>query len=275
MGQDKKQLAKLLDYVKDLYSNPGNKEFTVGIQSIVLNDMRSEPSRDTWSKQISEIYELCLKKNLREQAEDLYKDFPIKEIAPKLVKYYIEMENARRGNNFDSFGRFLFLQIELIVDTIINDEEFRKIYDGVRDLKPLVRYKDGKPYREYRFEGKETIHKSLILKAENTDKPIDKLPTLDRCRIVMYTVCYKASVNIWPKTEFDILSGIYNIRNHDSHTGGTTSERQKENYDRLIVDKTKNYLQFLSFLLSFINGVSNNYPYPEELYILADIKKSE
>ena len=94
MGRDKKELlANLQVFVKSLYSNPDNKEFAAGIQSIVLNDMRSEPSRDTWSKQISEIYELCLKKNLREQAEDLYKDFPIIEIASGLVDYYIKMES--------------------------------------------------------------------------------------------------------------------------------------------------------------------------------------
>ena len=71
MGQDKKQLTKLLAFVKGLYEDPDNKEFAAGIQSIVLNDLRAGDRRESWTKQINEIYELCLKKNLREQAEDL------------------------------------------------------------------------------------------------------------------------------------------------------------------------------------------------------------
>ena len=283
MGQDKKQLAKLLDYVKDLYSNPDNKEFAAGIQSIVLNDMRSEPSRDTWSKQISEIYELCLKKNLREQAEDLYKDFPIIEIAPKLVKYYIEMENARRGNDFDSFGRYLFLQIELIVDTIIKDVEFKNIYEGIRQLKPITRY-NSQEKTTFRCDyiqniGKEkqiieeTVDQFLFVLKDNVGKPIEKLGAIDKCRIVIYTVCHNAIISVKPKDEFDALSGIYNVRNHESHSGVNMSDEQEKYYNGIIVDMTKNYLRFLGFLFEFIKNISKNYPFKGELYTLANIEK--
>lgn len=84
MGQDKKQLTKLLAFVKGLYDDPDNKEFAAGIQAIVLKDFHTGQGREIWIKQISEIYELCLKKNLREQAEDLYKSFPMPEIAEEL-----------------------------------------------------------------------------------------------------------------------------------------------------------------------------------------------
>ena len=76
MGKDKnKQLRQLLAFVKDLYDNPDNKEFAAGIQELVLEDIKhiqDYKDKDVWTRQISEIYELCLKKNLREQAEDLY-----------------------------------------------------------------------------------------------------------------------------------------------------------------------------------------------------------
>ncbi len=81
MGQDKKQLSKLLAFVKDIYDNPDNKEFAAGIQAIVLRDIKTGQSKEEWTAQINEIYELCLQKNLREQAEDLYKDFSIPSIA--------------------------------------------------------------------------------------------------------------------------------------------------------------------------------------------------
>ena len=40
MGQDKKQLSKLLAFVKDIYEDPDNKEFAAGIQSIIEDDSK-------------------------------------------------------------------------------------------------------------------------------------------------------------------------------------------------------------------------------------------
>lgn len=39
MGQDKKQLTKLLAFVKGLYDDSDNKEFAAGINAIVLNHL--------------------------------------------------------------------------------------------------------------------------------------------------------------------------------------------------------------------------------------------
>ena len=127
MGQDKKQLAKLLDYVKDLYSNPDNKEFAAGIQDIVLND--------------KQFYERLLSSNLKLNPESLGKieqylslDY---RIDSKLLPDYsfIDNENARetlisdyremlryeygtRSHkiDFSEFCRYAVLQIEMLVN---------------------------------------------------------------------------------------------------------------------------------------------------------------
>ena len=286
MGQDKRQLTKLLEFVKELYDNPDNKEFAAGIQSIVLNDFRYENKREKWTCQINEIYELCLKKNLREQAEDLYKDFPITEIAENLVALYTNMENARRANNFDSFGRFLFLQIELIVGTILKEKGFIDIYESIRKMKPLTKYNretktsfrvDFIQYRTMSNGSKEkvkdTVDKFLFISKESYGKSIESLGAIDKCRIVLYVICYQARVNAWPTEDFDTLSGIYNVRNHESHSGVNMTDNQKEYYEKLVLDKTKNYLRFLSFLLAFIKGISENYPISDDLYNLAGISR--
>lgn len=287
MGQDKKQLTKLLAFVKGLYEDPDNKEFAAGIQSIVLNDLRTGDRREAWTKQINEIYELCLKKNLREQAEDLYKDIPLSGIAEDLVELYVEMENARRANDFDSFGRYLFLQIELIVGTIIKEDGFKRLYEAIRKMKPLSRYSrenrtnyradfiQNKTNRDGTKEKltKDTVDKFLFISNDSCGKPIDSLGAIDKCRIVLYTVCYQAKVSGWPTEDFDALSGIYNVRNHESHTGVNMTDAQQEYYDRLVVDKTKNYLRFLGFLLTFIKGISDNYPLSDDLFNLAGIAK--
>lgn len=275
MGQDKKQLTKLLQFVKELYDHPDNSEFAAGIQDLVLSDLRLEGNRENWSKQINEIYELCLRKNLREQAEDLYKDFPLTSIIGKLVELYVSMENARRANDFDSFGRYLFLQIELIVGTIIKEDSFVKLYESIRNMKPLTFYnrETKKSFRadfvpsklsrngsEETASIKDTVDKYLLFSGERLGKPIVSLHALEKCRVVMYTVCYRAKIDRWPKKDFDTLYSIYNVRNHESHAGGDITEVQRGYYERLITDKTKNYLRFLGFLLDFIKGISSNYP---------------
>ncbi len=287
MGQDKKQLTKLLAFVKGLYDDPDNKEFAAGIQSLVLSELRNEERRESWTNQINEIYELCLKKNLREQAEDLYKDIPLSGIAKDLVDLYVEMENARRENDFDSFGRYLFLQIELIVGTIIKEDDFKRIYEAIRKMKPLSRYnRETKTYYRTDFiqnktnkDGtkekvtKDTVDKFLFMSYDNCGKPVESLGAIDRCRIVLYTVCYQAKVSSWPTEDFDALSGIYNVRNHESHTGVNMTDAQQDYYDRLVVDKTKNYLRFLGFLLAFIKGISDNYPLSNDLFNMAGIAR--
>ena len=285
MGQDKKQLTKLLKFVKELYDDPDNKEFAAGIQSFVLDDLKLEGKRESWTKQINEIYELCLRKNLREQAEDLYKDFPLTEIAEELVGLYVEMENARRANDFDSFGRYLFLQVELVVGTIIKKEDFKCLYEAVRRMKPLNRYNretktnirtvfiQNKTNKEGSKERvtKETVDQFLLISNDSCGKPIESLGAIDKCRIVLYTVCFQAKVSGWPTEDFEVLSSIYNVRNHESHTGVNTTSTQREYYDRLIIDKTKNYLRFLGFLYGFIKGISENYPLSDVLFNLAGI----
>lgn len=271
MGQEKKkQLNKLLEFVKELYDDPGNKEFVAGIQSMVLQDIKNE-HKEEWTRQISEIYELCLKKNLQEQAEDLYKDFPLQEIAPELADLYVQMEDARRRNDFDSFGLRLYQQIELIVNKILEDPEVVDLYDRIRDLPPVLKY-DTIQRRMIRVVDSRhsTVEEYLLLKSSNVGKPLKDLWALERIRIVIYAVGFLAEVEKYPrdkafKEQVDTISAIYNVRNHDAHSGATPSEKQEEYYEAIIADPTQNYLRFLAFLLSFIKEISANYPLSDEI----------
>ena len=274
MGQDKKQLSQLLTFIKDLYDNPDNKEFAAGIQAIVLSDIKTGQSKEEWTAQINEIYELCLRKNLREQAEDLYKDFPITSIVGDLADLYVKMEDARRANDFDVFGRFLFLQIELIVGAILANKDFIAAYEGIRGLKPITKFNyEKKEYYRTDFVqyskdadgkstkiAKDTVDKFLFTSADSIGKPLANVFAIEKCRAVMYVVLYEAKVSAWPTADFDTLQGIYNVRNHESHTGGNANAQQRGYYEKIIADKSQNYLRFLGFLLMFIKGVTEHYP---------------
>lgn len=287
MGQDKKQLTKLLKFVKDLYEDPDNKEFAAGIQATVLNDLQMDNSRGSWTKQINEIYELCLKKNLCEQAEDLYKAFPMIEIAGDLALLYVEMEDARRHNDFDAFGFNLYQQIELIVNTLVKGTDLPIIYNAIKGLDPFTVYdKDSRRRirtKDNRFETAEYL--ILIPKKEDDGKlifkslgkPLSSLTALEKARAVFYMVINGCDIDTYSKKDlfsaYNTLFSIYNVRNHDAHSGGIITDYQKRQYELLVADKTQNYLHFLSFLLSFLKGISQNYPISNKLYELAGIAR--
>ena len=285
MGKDKKkQLTQLLEFVKDLYNHPDNKEFAAGIQALVLSEIKHDRDKEEWTKQIAEIYELCLKKNLKEQAEDLYKDFPMADIASDLVSLYIDMENARRANDFDEFGFCLYQQIELIVNTLCKDPEIVAFYDGIRSIPPVTRY-DFATKSVIRSKDKfhETVEDYILYLTDqkteqllNKGKGIAALPAMEKNRAIVYSFCFDAKVEAYPRDQktiqpaFQTLYAIYCVRNHNAHSGATPTENQIMVYNELIADKTQNYLRFIAFLLAFIKGVSRNYPLPQSLKVLAE-----
>ena len=288
MDKDKQRLlTQLLSFVKEQYDHPDNKEFAAGIQALVLNDIKHEDDKEEWTQQISEIYELCLKKNLKEQAEDLYKDFPMTDIAENLVSLYVDMENARRANDFDEFGFCLYQQIELIVNTLCKDPQIVAFYDGIRNLPPVMRYD---PVIKKNIRSADKYHKSvedyLLLITDqnnktlvNKGKGINALVAAEKNRVIVYSLCFDAEVEAYPRDQktiqpmFQTLYAIYCVRNHNAHSGATPTENQNFIYNELVSDKTQNYLRFIAFLLFFIKGISRNYPLPDSLLSLAGISK--
>jgi hypothetical protein len=276
MGQDKKELTKLLQFVKEIYDHPDNSEFAAGIQDLVLSDLKMGKKSD-WSRQISEIYELCLRKNLQEQAEDLYKDFPIIDISAELVDLFIEMENARRYNDFDSFGFFLFQQVELIVNTIIKSSKLGDIYLEYRSLPPFTftdketRLKRRSTDKASRFK---TIEEFVLIPDKDGEyrsagRSLSELNTNEKIRTVIYFIVHKGNIPLYYlpyKEEFNTLLAISCIRNHYAHSGGTTTDYQKQVYKVVSTDKTKNYLLSLGFLHGFIKGITDNYPQLDRLF---------
>ena len=63
---------------------------------------------------LNQIYEYCIEKIIRKQAEDFYKDFPITAIVSTLIDDYVRMESFRRKDSFGDFCLALYQQIECV-----------------------------------------------------------------------------------------------------------------------------------------------------------------
>lgn len=277
MGQNKKELNLLLDFIKQIYSNPDNSEFAAGIQSMILNDIKINDHGS--NSKIDEIYEYCLNKNLHEQAEDLYKNFPIATLHSNLIENYVKMEEARRRNDFDEFGLHLYQQIESIVNYLIKDPNVISIIEKLRkqpSSMEINRYSNPNGKVSQRHESK-SIESFLIYVDPNADPnsikkdvegPINKQFATEKFKFILYFVCYGGRYHLNLSDEWinktTCFSEIYNVRNH-VHSGCDFSDRQKEKYLAVTANKSQSYLKFISFLLFFIEGVEKGYPLTEEL----------
>lgn len=268
MGQDKKQLEHLLNFVRTIYSDPDNKEFVDGIQSMIKQDIQGDKA--SWSGKIDEIYELCLSKNLREQAEDFYKNFPLMNIKQTLIERYVEMEESRRKGNFDNFGRCLFLQLEAIVNTLVKDSVLGEVYTNMYDSPSTLDTSDWTNISvDKRYANAKPIWQVLFNNTNNQGKTIDKLSTTDKLVAVYYYICHQGMLLSSETIQFNsdkfLYIDIYTIRNHDSHGGSTSTEWQRGRYESLHRNEGQSYLRFTSALLTFVEGIEKGYPMDNKL----------
>ena len=234
MGQDKKQLTKLLAFVKELYDHPDNKDFAAGIQAIVINDLK-ETNDDN---KIAEIYEYCIQQILREQAESLYEGFPLTDIKEELISDYIKMERAHRENNIDDFGIRLYRQIENIVRRLSKDETLVSVVSKMMDAPFLVNGYNNPQVQDRQMPNDkqkqiQTIADFVLINNNRSPKEERKKKALldqyaaDMVRLVIYYVCFGGMIQRgvlfeqWVQ-QTKACSDIYSIRNR-VHGGGESS----------------------------------------------------
>lgn len=264
MGQDKKQLTKLLKYVKELYDNPDNKEFAAGIQALV--DSTSKHLADDTYK-IDEIYELCLEKNAKEQAVGLYDGFPIPDIVDTLVEDYVIMERFRRRGDFINYAAHLFLQIENICNEICTDNQYDEIYSCLLNANILAFIdNNGKIENRYSDPKHTTASKVIFGDYDKTDKGVPKkdlspsiLSMYDRMKISLYFAGFGTQMKYSSYGEWiyntNLLYDIYLIRCKADHRGGQLTENQKNRLNKLLPQKNRYYSLFFSELIYFVNKI--------------------
>ena len=142
MGQDKKQLTKLLAFVKEIYDHPDNKEFAEGIREMVLSDKdfqerlkEAVPAVDPTPLKNIEKY-LSLDFDIDEKDFPDYSIIKDDDVRARLLADFREMLRYRFGTrnhkiDFPEFCRYATLQIELLINYY-----FEKHYSS--DIKKIV-----------------------------------------------------------------------------------------------------------------------------------------
>ena len=199
MGQNKQELVHLLNFVKQIYSNPDNGEFIAGIQGMVLDgDFNVK-------KDISEIRE-----NLQMRGQQSI-DYSF--VRDEVVRNQLRVDNIRMENaalnmsmsdteRFNSFCINAFLQVENLVNYY-----FREYYDN--DLEAVCSEIESATAKDkYPFERKSYMKKLGDIPAEK------KILTF--CRLFFP---FDPKIKLYDYT-YSKLDMLRQIRNDNFHRGG-------------------------------------------------------
>lgn len=169
---------------------------------------------------IDEIYEYCIEKVIKEQSEQFYKHFPIKEIVPQLIEDFCRMERFKREDNFEDFCLAVFQQVECITNWFCQRERFIKLYESKKDENCNVMDRAGKSPSVL----------NLILKSKTEERktlPLMKLFFNERVRAVLYFVYFDEQIYRYVfDTKYNELNELYQCRNLN-HRGGIPKNTKK------------------------------------------------
>jgi len=213
---------------------------------------------------IDEIYEYCIERVIREQAEQFYKDFPIKEIAPSLVDDFCRMERNKRDNNFEDFCLAAFQQVENITNWFCKNPNFINLYNNK---------KNGNSCFTDDYGASIPIIQCLIKYELEKRKewPLLKLYFNERIRAILYFVYFKEKPY---KYNFDLkykeLNELYQCRNLN-HRGGEREQYQETIIAYILPHKYQYYLKFTGLLVDFVDKISEYMSTKEEYGILTKL----
>lgn len=236
--------------------------------SVIIDDER-----------ITQIYEYCIEKIIRKQAEEFYADFPVKSIIPVLTEDFVRMEYFRRKDNFGDFCLSLYQQIECMTNKLCEDPKLSEITSKMWGCHAYVKEEKNVPIDiSVRVNGDFSIA-NLIFPGQNkrtgnlnsVEKSQSTLQTQyanDKMRILVYFLGYKTMMKSGEYDSFieftSLLSDIYQCRNMN-HRGNTQNEWELTVLNRIYPLKSFYYFKFMGGLAQYVDYIKKGLPYIPEM----------
>lgn len=261
--QDKEKLKKLMNIFEELLKTKGNEWMIEDLLSRISKTVYIEKN----SNIINEIYEHCIEEIITKQAKEFYADFPFPEIKESLVCDYIRMDRFKRQDNFDDFCLALYQQIECITNTVIKD---KILFEIAPKLMTYPAYVNEDDVSKRNLESEYCVAKLLFLQKpeEKYLEQITSLYAIDKIRLIMYFICYKATLRNTDYKHFkefgDLIYHLYQYRNRN-HRGEVIKDNQKEIFTKIDPLKSFYYFKFSTFLIFYIEGIKSGLPIPNNV----------
>ncbi len=237
--------------------------------------------QSNYDERITQIYEYCIEKIIRKQAEEFYQDFPVKSIISNLVDDFVRMEFFRRKDNFGDFCLSLYQQIECMTNKLCEDAILTEITSKMWGCPAYIKVDLGaNPVISKRSSGDYNIA-SLVFPGKNKKTgiaySIEKSKTTlqalyanDKVRTIVYFLGYKAMMK---GSDYDsyveitsLLNDVYQCRNMN-HRGNTQNPWETAILDRIIPMKSFYYFKFLGILAQYVDFIKSGFKF------IPDMKK--
>ena len=219
-------------------------------------------------ERLSQIYEYCIEKIIRKQAEEFYKDFPVSSIIPTLIEDYVRMESFHRKDNFGDFCLALYQQIENITNKICESSDLAEITEKMWGHLAYVKTPEGQQEPNLKDRTGKTSIANLIFYGtsksglsnaiEKSKKSLQNQYASDKIRIIVYFYGFGTKLK---NSDFDsfreitnLLNDIYQCRNMN-HRGNTLTQWEEETISRIAPMRSFYYFKFLGCLAQFVDYV--------------------
>ena len=244
----KESLDKLIVLIREISEDNSNKWFLEKLTKELFN-------LDTPDDRINSIYELCVQRILKEQAEQFYKKFPLTEIKDELIKDFIEMERCRRANNFEGFTLATFQQIENITNSIFKNENLEN-WLIVNKNNPILSFYDKE---EKKFK-KNTIGKKVTDLIYTKSEPFSKLSFYEKLSIILYKYSFNETLKFSMNDLIEKRNSIIEINDtrNTIHRGSNPTPKQKRTKEKIFPVYNSYYLIFQGILADFILSISKS-----------------
>ena len=220
-------------------------------------------------ERLNQIYEYCIEKILRKQAENFYEPlmgFPGQSL---LVEDFVNMEHERHRDRFDYYSLGLYEQIERILNTIFDNKDFLQALNRIWDITvSIIIDKEKKTTTTYTFGNEiwgsdKNENEMYLTDGKKRAKNKATLSARDKLRIVIFFFKYYSDIKFDPYKfyyqDFDNICNnymsIYACRN-TVHRGTTPSEKDKAIL-REKSQKSSSYFEFNWLLTEFIRLTIN------------------
>ena len=239
--------------------------------SVLLDDER-----------INEIYEYCIEKIIRQQANEFYEDFPLQSIKDILIGDYIRMESFRRKDNFGDFCLSLYQQIECMTNRLCEKKELSDITEKMWGCPAFVKIESGKKLSIYNRSSDHKFDRTIAVllfpgtnkstgktyASEKSENPLHAQFPIDKIRTIVYFLGYKAKMKSSDYDSFDeitsLLNDIYQCRNMN-HRGNVRNKWQEDTIAKIIPLKSLYYFKFYGVLAQYVEYIKEGLKYIPEL----------
>lgn len=285
MAQNREQLEALLKFIDKLCKEGSNEWFIEQLRSRYagVGFISTDTQSSIVNQKVDYIYEYCIERIVRKQADEFYQNFPIKGIVPILKEDYVRMELFHRKDNFGDFCLALYQQIENITNKMCERKDLNEIAQAMWPYPAYVmtnkyndltkRWDKVEPRIENRMTGEYSIAKLLFPGNDRQNKcpnymsktkyALQSQFAMDKIRNVVYFMGFKGMMKSGDYDQFisytTLLSDIYNCRNMN-HRGNTLTEWEKSVQDKVLSMKSFYYFKFIGALAQYVEYIREGLP---------------